>query len=388
MTVIMKAAGPADLLAMVPTLTRFRPQNSLVVLMFRGKRTCGAIRFDLPATSTPAVLKRLATYVVGTMCKIPAIDGAVPIVYTDERIVAGSTLPRDDYVRVIEKRLHYSGLRVKDLLCVGANGWASYFDPDRPDDGHPLAEIADSQILEGVPEEMREIGTLGGTLAEVTEEERAQFAAQLAVLDAFMDSALSTCPEEDDDVPPEISPLADLVQLFEDAIFWTDSEIDRWGPLLMFAIQSPGARDTAMLQWATRKQVGSISLDLHPLPADQGGATALADSPRGRFIGDLMLGIGPRPNPGRVDAAIELLRRLTPLLDEPQQLAPLCMLTWLNWALGHGSAAGDYLDRAVAIDPKYGMAEVLGTMLGNGIMAEWAFDVPSPGTARGGSMGR
>ena len=386
----MKAAGPADLLAMVPTLTGFEPQNSLVLLMFRGKRTCGAIRFDLPASSSSTVLKRLATHVVGTICKVPGVDGAVPIVYTDEKIVAGSTLPRDDYLRVVERRLHYSGLHVKELLCVAGNGWGSYFDQERPEHGYPLDDLARSQVLRDVPEGLREIRTLGGSLHEVSEEDRSLFLARVAEFRGLIDSALAGDAESDDDLAAEIAPAGDLAQLFEVAISWDESEIEQWGPLLMLVVQGPAARDTAMLQWATNKAVGEVSLRMHPLPADADArdARAMADSPIGKLIGDLMLGIGPRPDPRRIDAGIELLRRLTPLLDERQQLAPLCMLTWLNWALGHGSAAGDYLDRAVSIDPKYGMVEVLGTMLGHGMMPDWAFDVPSPSAVSGGSMGR
>jgi hypothetical protein len=55
MTVIVKASGPADLLAMVPSMVRMVPRNSVVFLAFRGKRTCGAMRFNLPTAATEIV---------------------------------------------------------------------------------------------------------------------------------------------------------------------------------------------------------------------------------------------------------------------------------------------------------------------------------------------
>ena len=66
MTVILKAHGPADLLAMAPPMVGFLPRNSVVLVAFRGKRTCGAMRFDLPASGDRVVHKRVVTTIVGT----------------------------------------------------------------------------------------------------------------------------------------------------------------------------------------------------------------------------------------------------------------------------------------------------------------------------------
>lgn len=50
------------------------------------------------------------------------------------------------------------------------------------------------------------------------------------------------------------------------------------------------------------------------------------------------------------------------------------MLAWLSWALGRGSLAGQYIRLARAIDPSYSMAELLDTMLSNGMMPEWVLE--------------
>ena len=57
----------------------------------------------------------------------------------------------------------------------------------------------------------------------------------------------------------------------------------------------------------------------------------------------------------------------------------LASLGWLSWALGRGSVAGEYVRRAREADPEYGFAELLDTMLGNGMLPEWAFDRAVPG---------
>jgi hypothetical protein len=92
---------------------------------------------------------------------------------------------------------------------------------------------------------------------------------------------------------------------------------------------------------------------------------------------NLMLGQGPRPDPDRIERGIKLLRTVVSRAEDVERLAPLCMLAWLNWALGRGTRAGHYIDEARAIDPSYGMAELLDTMLSNGMMPEWAFAVPA-----------
>jgi hypothetical protein len=86
-----------------------------------------------------------------------------------------------------------------------------------------------------------------------------------------------------------------------------------------------------------------------------------------------MLGIGPRPDPERIDRGISLLRLLVSRAEDIDRRAPLCMLGWLSWALGRGTEAGRYIAEVRRIEPGYGLGEVLDTMFSNGMMPEWAF---------------
>lgn len=61
--------------------------------------------------------------------------------------------------------------------------------------------------------------------------------------------------------------------------------------------------------------------------------------------------------------------------DDELRVAPLCMLAWLNWALGAGSRAGRYVDEASRINPSTASWR-LNTMLSNGLLPEWAFEAP------------
>jgi hypothetical protein len=190
--------------------------------------------------------------------------------------------------------------------------------------------------------------------------------------------------EENVDPPLILEPLGDVIVLAEAALAWRPDEFEKHAAVFLFALQSPPVRDSVMLQWAFSSSVGRMSLSLGEVDPRKMGDLA-AERKRGRArcektLGDLMLGIGPRPNVDRMDGGIRLLRVFVSLVSGPERLAPLCMLAWLNWALGMGSSAGAYIDEARSIDPTYGMAELLDTITRNGMLPEWAFN-PSEAAA-------
>ena len=136
-----------------------------------------------------------------------------------------------------------------------------------------------------------------------------------------------------------------------------------------------------MLQWVAGLAVGDQIWDDgaagNDVP-DDGPSGSPADHSRDVDLGDLMMGIAPRPDPVRIHAGIALLLTLVAQLADKDRPPLLCMLAWLNWALGRGTHAGRHLDEALSIDPSYSMAQLLDTMLGNGMLPEWAFS-PSAG---------
>lgn len=93
------------------------------------------------------------------------------------------------------------------------------------------------------------------------------------------------------------------------------------------------------------------------------------------------MGHGPRPNRDRIEKGIRILQTLVSRAGTEHRPAPLCMLAWLNWALGLGSRAGKHIDDALNIDPGYGMADLLHTIIGSGHLPEWAFDAPDESEA-------
>ena len=372
MTVILKANGPADLLAMAPPMVGFLPRNSVVLVAFRGKRTCGAMRFDLPASDDPVVHKRVVTTVVGMFCKLPEVDAAVVIVYTDDEFGAGEVIPQSDFADVIGRRLTLSGFGVRESICQAADGWASYFDTDVPVGGHPLARIAESTVARAIDDQRGIFPAQATMIDRVPRASRSQRSRMAQRLEAY-ERVRAGVLRNDGHIPPSVLDVLEDLPLFaERALAWDAAELDVYGALLVFVLQGPPIRDLVMLQWSFGIDVGDRLWE-----RDRLDGCADADLEDLADLGDLMMGIGPRPDPRRIEGGIALLLELTSRAEDVRRPPLLCMLAWLNWALGHGSQAGLHLDEALAIAPGYSMARLLESMTGTGILPEWAFEHPT-----------
>ncbi|MEY2848423.1 MAG: hypothetical protein RI885_1088 [Actinomycetota bacterium] len=395
MTVIVKASNPADLLVMVPALIGFEPRESLVTVLFRGKRTAGAMRFDLPASESKAVHKRIANTCLGMLTRLGGVDSVVPIVYTDAAFDGSRDIPRADFAELVIRRLRHSGFGLRDALCVAADGWASYLDPSRLPGGHPLSEIADSVVADQVPDDWRRVPDIQDLPTRVPDADDSTMKRTAAALALYRSLALlldegglddkaglddnavlddgpvldverndrERVVEPLDSMFAPLGPLSDLPLFAEGALEWDAEALDTFGPLLLFAVQGPPARDLVMLQWATSLDVGDAMFE-HPR------ATEVA----GFDLGDLMMGKSARPAASRLQRAIEILLVVIARAEDDARRAPLCMLAWSSWALGRASHAAQYVAEVRAIDPDYGMGELLDTMLRAFAVPDWAFD--------------
>jgi len=365
MTTIIKAHNPADLLAMVPALVGFEPRNSVVVLGFAGNRTCGALRYDLPLQNHE---REVVDRIVATLLRIPTLDNVVIVIRTDRLFPARLGAPHVRLAKTLARSLRSSGIGVKESLCHAADGWASYLDPKTPPGGHPLSDIDSSLVHHEVPDDLREerMRPLSeGRIPSVEDTELDATAAQIAELEVLRTelaqlrsrpgAAFGLCGDDDRDWGA-LEVCRDLPLFFEGVLDWDAYDVKHGAGLLLFVLKGPPLRDRAMLQWATDLSVGD---DLDPNP--------LAHA-------EVMLGEGARPDVRRIERAIAVLTAVIARAEDAYRPAPLCMLAWLNWALGRSSVAGRHLDEALTIDPNYSMAQLQYTILSNGMLPAWAFD--------------
>lgn len=363
MTTTIRAKSPADLLATMSVVVGFVPTESVVFLALRGPLQSAVLRYDLPGAAPPAILKRFATHAIGMLCKITDVEAIVLAVHTDE--TAASSLPHAEFVDILLRRVRQAGFRIHDALCQAGNGWGSYLDPELPVGGYPLSDLDESASR--LPNTVRLTPTKS-LIPDATQVEKQRTQRGLAHY-----RALVAALDDSDDDPRELEPLCDLPMFVEDALAWDDAERDTQGALLLFAIQGPPVRDATMLQWAFGFELGDVLYD----QAEQFAQDGLdLNDERSNMLGNLWMGVGPRPDHTRIERGISLLLKLVSRSENRERPAPLCMLAWLSWALGGGTQAGKFIDEARSIDREYGMAELLDTMLSNGHLPEWVFTDP------------
>ena len=378
MTDILRATTAADFLSAIPVMLGYQPKNSIVCVAFRGRRTGEVFRIDLPLQRR-SNQKAVAATIIGMLSRMTGLSGASVIIYTDETFEGEHGIPQLELGRLLAARIHGAGFHLPDALCVAGDGWAGYFDADYPRAGHPLSEIADSEI--------------------------ASHTSHLEVLDDI--SYMSALPERDpvvagrlehllegfarytDEGLMQLDQLAEIIDLDSASVACTIAEhadppleLSAW---MLSLAQNPSDRDVMTLTVAFGCAIGQATLEsnarYHRRQAQTGESmdeVVQHEISEGRIDPDaddnLLGGHSARqPNVPRVEKTIDLLKQLIANTPDPYRPGPLCMLSWLQWSLGRGSAAAIAADLALAIEPDHGMARLLHAMYRAGLTPEWAY---------------
>lgn len=354
MTETIRVATDADFLALLPRIAGYTARNSVVCALISGRRTQAAFRLDLPARRGTAGHRAIAEFILSTAERTPGIDRVAVVVYTDASFEEHHGIPWPELARDIARRVDHGGLGITGFYCVAADGWSSYFEQPRPC-RRELGEIRESTAhRETAPLPRAELPMVGDL-------ERRAFLRDLRTIN-------------------EMVRPSDLVE----ACLGPHPDTRRCAALAL-VIQSPAVRDQAMLQIAFGETIGSVVAERNRTPAARQrfrdrsmDDLVLQEGREGRLdlddeIAALMLGRGRiRPDPARLRRGIQALRFIVACVSEVERPAPLCMLAWLCWARGLGTAAGGWLEFAHAVDPDYGMTRLLRTLLTRIPFPEWA----------------
>lgn len=381
MTTVLRASDSADFLRVVPALAGFTPRRSIVLLPFHGSRTHGAMRLDLPSEGTD--LEQFADAAVGLAARVNGIDAIALVVYTDERLQLtpdGVVLPLAVAADELLGRAEEAGLRIVDALCVTPGGWSSYL-VDDPQVG-ALDALASTAEIPGV-------GDVAGDQFTGTELPHADLARKERVARALRDIGETldhdACGRmtgrENPQALAAIAVLDDIPAFFESLIDRPDTTPTFATAALLWCLDRPVFRDVAIAQWATDIEGGIRTL-----------AAQFSFARTGRMmpddLGAVFLGAGPAPDVDRLRLALTVVRHAAAAAPRLARRGPLTAAAWLSWALGRSSHAAHYLDLVRAIDPQYGLAALIGTLLDAAVLPEWAFrrGTPSdvgPGTDAG-----
>ncbi|WP_165069954.1 DUF4192 domain-containing protein [Marisediminicola senii] len=385
---VVTTRSPHDFLSVVPYLAGYLPENSVVLVAFEGRRTRGVMRFGLPADTAIGTGERHATSVLGMFCRIPKVDAVVAIAYTDTRI--DDRLPLGPFMRAVIARARFSGFTVLDALCVAADGWGSYLDPECPPGGRPLALITGSpagrQMAGEAPVAPRPIEH-GATLPPVDPMLKEAFDERLDTLRDALDDVMGSDDDGTMDYGQEASDLVetlvDFASTVEKLLASPIPPAPELAATAVFGLRLFPLRDSTLLQVAFGVAMGrrlspvNLTHDpRHRAAADQTVAERAAaervEAERAT-ASRLLAGIGPRPDGERMRRSIDAWRVLAALADDLDRPPLLCMLGWMEWALGRSSVAAVYVDEALRIDPECTVAGLLAEAFAVGHLPEWAF---------------
>lgn len=394
MTTIVKAAGAAEFLSLVPRMLGFLPSRSLVMIPFAGSRSLGAMRFDLPDGESDAI-DRVAATVIGTVCRLPEADAVAAIVYTDRRFAEEGGMPHTDLLRALERRADACGLSTTDALCVAADGWGSSLDAECPSTGHGLVELELSSPDGDLPAPDAGDQTAGAELPDVDLATSERVARALRALDRATvvlcgpdgtapASGVAAGADGDDDARIDPTALAavcaldDLPTLFETALTWDPENLQPYDTAtLAWCLARPSLRDVALVQWSGTLAAGDEAFDAQ-LRWESGEEYPAHLAMR-------LWGEGEQPDPGRLQHALELVRHVGAAVPRALRPGALAMCAWLSWALGRSTHAEIYALEACAIEPEHGLSEIVRSFVHAGHLPDWAFRRP---TAAGGPRRR
>jgi len=347
---IVRAAGAADFLSMVPHLVGCHPRDSVVLVPFGGSRSQGGMRIDLPPEGlSPDECSELAAAVLGSFARLPLADRVAVVVYTDDAFRGPEgRIARAGFVDALLRCIDAAEYGLVDALCVASDGWGSYIEPDAPYAARPLDDIAAERVAWPGSGEPLADQHAGAELppSDLVERERVgrwlrenRLAPTSPVFPEMIESFVLDDPELLD-----ADGLAQLIQLLD----------------------LPLSRDIALTQWAG---------DLAEGRAIWAWQLAWSRGERRPHEGALRLaGEGRRPDPARLRTALALAKRAASAAPRARRAGPLVAAAWLSWALGNSTHAAHYVGLAREVDPDHGLAGIVATMIANHHLPAWVYD--------------
>ena len=367
MNTVLRAAGSADFLALVPALAGFTPRQSIVLLPFQRSRAHGAMRIDLPHADVD--LDDFVDTAIGLVSRVDGTDAVAVVVYTDEspqQTPDGIVLPQCVVVEELLALASDLGLRIVDALCVSADGWSSYLHDDPI--VRSIDDIPAAPVVPGISDVSGDQDA-GAELPVVDLAETERVGRALHDLSDVLARPSAPGAGGERENPQAIAAsllLDDLPLFFEELLDAPENQPPFVTAALLWCLNRPTFRDVALLQWASDLSAGVRTLDAQ-LSFAAAGVSIPSD------LGEVFLGRGPRPDPDRLRVALTVVRNAAARAPRSSRPAPLTAAAWLSWALGRSTHAAHYLQQAVEIDPAYSLASLLTTMIDTAVLPEWAF---------------
>ncbi|MGB4779191.1 MAG: lipopolysaccharide biosynthesis protein, partial [Microbacterium sp.] len=199
-------------------------------------------------------------------------------------------------------------------------------------------------------------------------------AQAMRALDAALAVLCGIAPADKGATAPRIDPAAlaaaaeldDLPGLFETALTWDAAKLAPMrAAMIGWCLSRPSLRDIALVQWASDVDGGDLAIRAQQ--RWESGGDYPAD------VAEVMWGEGPRPDPQRLETALELCRTVAALLPNRRRAGALAVCGWLAWALGRSTHADHYATQALHSEPAHGLAAIVHSFVAAAHLPDWAF---------------
>jgi len=333
----VRISSVAGFLAVIPHLLGFHPSRSMVVvgLDARRGRVVLAFRYDLPDPPDPALARDIAEHAAAVLKK-RRIRTAIAAGYGEGTLVT----PVAEQVRVA---LRGAGIALRDLLRVQDGRYWSYVCTDPgccPPDGvpfdasaHPAAAAMTAAGMRARPDRAALAGTvapLTGQAAESMRQATERAVRRAADLIASASARASSTPGST--VAGTPTSLGSL---------WLVVEAGREAVRAAIGIYRHGGQIT------DHDQLAWLSVTVADL----------------RVRDDAWARMEPRYRADHQRLWTDVVRHAR----EPYVPAPASLLAFTAWQSGEGSLANVAIERALAADPEYSMAHLIGQALDAGL---------------------
>lgn len=322
----LRLTGPDALVAAIPYMLGFTPQNSLVVSWIGADLEVEmSMRVDIPprAMSEPdgPVGEALVATVLGPIPRLSATSTPVVLLYPGA-VAEGGALPAAGLARTVEEALNDRGRPPLDVMCVDGNRWWSYLCTTPT-----CCDLCGNEVSEAVALDVQ-----------------ARFVAEGKAPRATRDDLVTELAAAPTGV------VRRMRVLIRDTGFPLDRK-PRRGPVPL----TPVMRERL---WRPLSQLAAgDDLDLHDQAACIAGLRDL-------WLRDAFMSLSLRHGGRAVTDQLAALVRLAPRHFVAQ---PAVALAALRYFEGDGARAWVALDRCYADDPQCSLAVLLAHAVGGGI---------------------
>lgn len=397
-TKIFHARTPADVLAAIPYILGFAPERSFVALSLRGGTLGATVRVDLPGRMLAAgTVKQWARQVAETLRSDQLAEGSILAIYADEDWDGAGICDGDALLVELHSAFTTVGMppsavwwigptTVRDCLCC---------DPLCSDyAGFPRSQIEQSAVS-------AEMVYSGRSYRASTEVAQCGVFPDTA-LDALLTAFTIKAPQE---LAPEQAPVSEnanqmlrsYLGAWELVLSGNGGELtpQRIAELITLLGRSE-TRDGVMVSAVTSLERAAAALE----PGSEGGSDYYQRLCT-LFLGDFECWRAERveeegesvrnnarvtiPQWQRMDnlerclsvvgalvARENAMQRPLPVPSKRPFAAALCILAWIAWCRGRGTASDAHLRVALSVAPGYQLAQLLRQLLNTGLVCSWA----------------